>query len=197
LREELVEAAAQMIAATGDARELTLRGVARQIGIAAPSIYRHFPDIQHLKMAVVERAFREFAQERDQAEDDSDDPCDGLLSGCRAYCRFALSNPGVYRFMFGENAPGRTGRSSAGNAALVRLTDSIRRCQESGAARADDPDAAAMQVWATLHGLCSLHLNLPDFGWPAQLEEMATGAVTRLLDLQPQPKTSHPTEREG
>src|SRR5215831_10829801 len=65
LREDLVEAAAQMIAETGDAGQLTLRGVARRVGIAAPSIYRHFPDVDHLKMAVVDRAFGQFAAERD------------------------------------------------------------------------------------------------------------------------------------
>ena len=196
LREELIETAAEMISESGDANQLTLRGVARRVGVAAPSIYRHFPDLDDLKRAVVDRAFGQFAAERDRSREAVDDPPAALLAGCRAYCRFALGNPGVYRFMFGEHAPGREHRSGVGEAALAARAGSIRDCQQSGATRIDDAEAAATQVWATLHGLSLLHLNLPDFGWPAPLEEMATDAVTRLLGLETTSGAPRPTRRK-
>ena len=196
LREELIETAAEMISESGDANQLTLRGVARRVGVAAPSIYRHFPDLDDLKRAVVDRAFGQFAAERDRSREAVDDPPAALLAGCRAYCRFALGNPGVYRFMFGEHAPGREHRSGVGEAALAALAGSIRDCQQSGATQIDDAEAAATQVWATLHGLSLLHLNLPDFGWPAPLEEMATDAVTRLLGLETASGAPRPTRRK-
>ena len=56
LREEIITAASQMIGEAGDDSALTLRGVARRVGIAAPSIYRHFTDVDELKMAVVSEA---------------------------------------------------------------------------------------------------------------------------------------------
>ena len=43
LREEIVEAGIRLVDETGDSAALTLRGVARAAGIAAPSIYQHFP----------------------------------------------------------------------------------------------------------------------------------------------------------
>ena len=196
LREELIETAAEMISESGDANQLTLRGVARRVGVAAPSIYRHFPDLDDLKRAVVDRAFGQFAAERDRSREAVDDPPAALLAGCRAYCRFALGNPGVYRFMFGQHAPGREHRSGVGEAALAALAGSIRDCQQSGATQIDDAEAAATQVWATLHGLSLLHLNLPDFGWPAPLEEMATDAVTRLLGLETTSGAPRPTRRK-
>ncbi len=49
LREELITAASEMIADSGDVSQLTLRGVAKKIGIAAPSIYRHFPDAEPVR----------------------------------------------------------------------------------------------------------------------------------------------------
>ena len=70
LREEIITAASQMIGETGDDSTLTLRGVARRVGIAAPSIYRHFTDADQLKMAVVQRSFAEFASARDAATGD-------------------------------------------------------------------------------------------------------------------------------
>ena len=48
LRTEIVQAASIMLAASGDAGQITLRGVARQVGIAATSVYLHFPDVAHL-----------------------------------------------------------------------------------------------------------------------------------------------------
>jgi AcrR family transcriptional regulator len=74
LREEIITAASQIIGETGDDTALTLRGVARRLGIAAPSIYRHFTDVDELKMAVVRRSFAEFAQARDAATAADDDP---------------------------------------------------------------------------------------------------------------------------
>jgi AcrR family transcriptional regulator len=187
LRDEIIAAATEMLDETGDDSQLTLRGVAKRLGIAAPSIYRHFPDIQHLKLAVVERSFAEFARARDAATPQTTDPAQALLARCRAYCRFALANPGPYRFLFSHHAPtGDPGRPLVGMPAFDALAASIRRCQQAGLARAtDDPAWLAAQVWAALHGLVLLRLNAPGFPWPAPVEQLADQAVARLVDLDP------------
>jgi len=185
LREELITAASEIIAESGNASQLTLRGVAKRVGIAAPSIYRHFPDADHLKMAVVERSFATFAAARESTSRHLAGPAEALLAGCRAYCQFALDHPGPYRFMFSHEMPtaGRT-PGPAGLAAFQGLASSIRRCQDTGTAHApDDPEHLAAQVWAALHGMVMLRMNAPHFPWPAPLEEMADQAVTRLVVL--------------
>ena len=185
LREEIITAASQMISEAGDDGALTLRGVARRIGIAAPSIYRHFPDVDELKMAVVQRSFADFARARDAASSADDDPATALLARCRAYIRFALANPGPYRYLFSQHAPtGDPARPPVGLSVFQALAESIRRCQQAGLARAgDDPDWLAAQVWATLHGQVLLRLNAPGFPWPGPLEPMADQAVARLVGL--------------
>ena len=189
LRDDIISAATQLIAESGDDTELTLRGLAQEVGIAAPSIYRHFPDIEHLKMAVVDRSFAAFAQERDAASEAADSPAEALLARCRAYCRFALAHPGPYRFMFSHRAPAAgQAQSPAGMTAFAALAASIARCQQTGAAHAaDDPKNLAAQVWAALHGMVILRLNAPGFPWPAAIEEMADQAVGRLVLLDPAP----------
>jgi len=185
LREELITAASEMIAESGDAGQLTLRGVAKRVGIAAPSIYRHFPDAEHLKMAVVERSFATFGTARESASRHLTSPAETLLANCRAYCQFALDHPGPYRFMFSHEMPtaDRT-PGPAGLAAFQGLVSSIRRCQDTGTAHAlDDPVHLAAQVWAALHGMVLLRMNAPHFPWPAPLEQMADQAVTRLVVL--------------
>ena len=185
LREEIITAASQMIAETGDDAALTLRGVAKRIGIAAPSIYRHFTDAGELKMAVVQRAFADFAAARDAATPAGGDPAAALLARCRAYLHFALANPGPYRYLFSQHAPtGTPGRPPVDMPVFEALATSIRRCQQAGAARAtDDPHWLAAQVWATLHGQVLLRMNAPGFPWPGPLEEMADQAVARLIGL--------------
>jgi len=185
LREEIITAAGQMIGEAGDDSALTLRGVARRIGIAAPSIYRHFTDAGELKMAVVQRAFAEFARARDAATPAGDDPAAALLARCRAYLHFALANPGPYRYLFSQHAPtGDPARPPVDLPTFQALAESISRCQQVGLARArDDSHWLAAQVWAALHGLVLLRMNAPGFPWPGPLEEMADQAVARLIGL--------------
>jgi AcrR family transcriptional regulator len=179
-----VAAASELIAESGDASQLTLRGLARRVGIAAPSIYRRFPDVEHLKLAVVDLTFAEFAGPRDVASRRAAEPAEALLAGCRAYCRFALRHPGPYRFMLSHQAPAEGRQSPAGASAFQVLAAAIRRCQDAGVSRAgDQPALLAAQVWAALHGLVLLRMNLPDFPWPASLEDMADQAVSRLVVL--------------
>jgi len=193
LREEIVTTASQIIGEAGDDSALTLRGVARQLGIAAPSIYRHFPDVDEPKMAVVQRSFAEFAQARDAASGADDDPATALLARCRAYTRFALAHPGPYRYLFSQHAPtGDPARPPVSLPTFQALAESISRCQRAGLARADDdPQWLAAQVWAALHGLVLLRLNAPGFPWPGPLEQMADQAVARLIDLDT-PADRHP-----
>ena len=193
LREEIITAASQVIAETGDDTALTLRGVARRLGIAAPSIYRHFTDVDELKMAVVRRSFAEFALARDAATDEEDDPAARLLARCRAYIGFAQANPGPYRYLFSQHAPtGDPSRPPVGLPVFQALTESISRCQQAGLAGAsDDPHLLAAQVWAALHGLVLLRLNAPGFPWPGPLDQMADQAVVRLIGLGTPPDT-HP-----
>ena len=58
LRADLIAAADGILARTGDVEALSLRAVAREVGIATPSIYLHFPDKSALIHAVLERALR-------------------------------------------------------------------------------------------------------------------------------------------
>src|SRR5262249_28175430 len=159
LREEIITAASQMIGEAGDDTALTLRGVARRVGIAAPSIYRHFTDVDELKMAVVRRAFAEFARARDAASGDGDDPAARLLARCRAYIGFALANPGPYRYLFSQHAPtGDPERPPVDLPVFQALAESVSGCPPGSLARGGRPrqgagarDAGA-RAWSRARG---------------------------------------------
>ncbi|HEX9414397.1 MAG TPA: TetR/AcrR family transcriptional regulator [Ktedonobacterales bacterium] len=184
LREEILDAADALLAAGGDARTLSLRGVAKRVGIAATSVYLHFPEVDDLKVAVVERGFAELDAVRDAASRGISDPAEALLARFRAYARFALDHPGRYRLMFGPGLPPSLAfdaEQSPARKSFQILVRSIKQWQEATACNPDDdPVRVATMLWAAVHGFVLLRMDRPRFPWPP-LDEMVTETVRRLV----------------
>lgn len=180
LRHELIDAAGDLLAESGDMRQLTLRGVARRVGIAAPSVYLHFHDVEQLTLAVMARRFPELGAAIATARRDIADPLEALQAGCRAYCNFALEHPGHYRVMFDTQLV--TGiHSDAGRHVFEGLVQSIRPCLDAdGDGDRDDASRLAGLVWPALHGLVSLRINQPGFPWEP-LDKAVDEMVRRLV----------------
>ena len=102
LRAELIDAADRILARTGDLAELSLRAVAREVGIATPSIYLHFSDKPALVRAVLDARFSELGAVVCAAVVAAEGPAEKLRAGCLAYCRFAAEHPSAYRVLFGR-----------------------------------------------------------------------------------------------
>jgi AcrR family transcriptional regulator len=188
LREEIIEAARDILAETGSLDALTLRGVARRVGIAATSIYLHFPDTEHLAVAATSKTFAELTAAAAAAAAGISDPGQELLARCRAYCHFALEHPVHYKVMFGlDLAPSLAASpdGTPGRRAFQVLVRAVQACQDAGAATATgDPFRLASLVWAAEHGLVSLRLARPQFPW-SDLDGLVDEAVTKIMGLQP------------
>jgi AcrR family transcriptional regulator len=181
LRDDIIEAASALMADPA-APPLTLRGVARAAGVAATSVYLHFPDIESLTLAVAERRFGELGRLTDEAQESSGDPCQRVRAGCLAYCEFGLEHPGQYLVMFTNPLPmpdHMTPEEFPGRKTFQRLIDAVAGCigKEPG-----DPEAfgTAQLIWQQVHGIVSLRISRPGFPWPP-LAETVTEAVDRLL----------------
>lgn len=184
LRGELLDAAASMVAAEGNARGLSLSSVARAVGIAATSVYLHFPDIEQLKHALVDRGYAEMNARRIEATAGITDPGDIVLARWRSYARFAIDNPGVYRLMFGSELPPAKAFAmpdSPGRQAFMDSVQAIALAQRAGRATAtDEPFRLASLVWGAVHGLVALRMDRPNFPW-TDLGAMIDETVRRLL----------------
>jgi AcrR family transcriptional regulator len=186
LRADIIAAARQILAETGGREELTLRGVARRVGIAATSIYLHFPDTEHLAVAATEQTFADLTTAAAAAAAGISDPGQALLARCRAYCHFGLEHPGHYRVMFHQaQAPSlaATPDDTPGRRAFLVLVRAVEACQTAGAATATgDPFRLASLVWAAEHGLVSLRLSRPQFPW-ADIDGLVDQAVIAIMGL--------------
>jgi len=188
LREEILAAADVMLTDAGDAGQLSLRGVARRAGIAATSVYLHFPDVDHLKVALVERGFADLDAARDAASAGAGlaDPAAALLARVRAFARWAVDHPARYRLMFGPDLPAALAYGAARSptqGALLSLARSIERCQQARLSpQGDDPLQIATLTFAAVHGLVMLRMDRPHFPWPP-LDALVDETVRRLVGL--------------
>src|SRR5215468_4111726 len=186
LRADIIEAARQILAETGGFEGLTLRGVARRVGIAATSIYLHFPDTEHLAEAATEQTFADLTAAAAAAAAGISDPGEELLTRCRAYCHFGLDHPGHYRVMFHQAllpSLAATPDDTPGRRAFQVLVRAVEACQTAGVATATGvPFRLASLVWAAEHGLVSLRLSRPRFPW-ADIDGLVDQAVTAIVGL--------------
>jgi AcrR family transcriptional regulator len=185
LRADLIAAASEALAETDGGDGLSLRAVARRVGIAAPSVYLHFASKDALMQAVLDEHFTALRESIEAALARETDPAARLLAGCLAYCQFAVERPGPYRILFGtarQPPGGPTPNETTGEAAFATLVDSLAACMDAGAAPPRDPFRLASDVWAALHGLVSLRRALPDFPWPP-LPEQLRSMLERLVGV--------------
>jgi AcrR family transcriptional regulator len=148
-----------MLGELGSEEALTLRAVAREVGIAAPSIYRHFSDKNELVRAVLAREYEELARRMGEAEAaiDPPEPMAGLRAQLHAYCRFAMENPGHYRLMFGiRQSPAASSPRHPVWVVLDSLEAALRRCQEAGHRLRLALDKSVTTLFVGVHGRVAL-----------------------------------------
>lgn len=180
LRADIVAAARTLLDEAGGADAITLRAVAREAGITAPSIYAHFADRDAVVEAVIEESFGQLAKVLAAALADVTDPVERLHAGCKGYLRFAAEHPQRYRVLFGDSrAP--TPMTMDDGVVLDRaeflalpgadtfavMVDCIAACVAAGRSTSTDPFADAAALWSGMHGYSTLHNGMPHFPWPA------------------------------
>ncbi len=188
LREACIEEAHAIIEAEGVER-LSLREVARRLGVSHQAPYKHFPSRDHILAEIVARAFADFAAFMD-ARPDTSDAGEDLLVMSRAYLDYAKAHPLQYRLMFGTPLPDPQDHPqmmeqarhafSLLTGALERLAGSAKPKPAEGGVLLD-----ALFVWSALHGLSGIasggamkELHIP----PAIAEQAAGHLVQRLGD---------------
>lgn len=168
LREEILQATTRLIDGAG-AETVTLRAVAREAGISAPSIYDHFADRDQILAAALQRFAAELTAEITAARDRYEDPVDRLEAGAEAYLRFAERRPQRYALLFRHARPAGAGfgePDDQSTAAFRTLMDGIAHCVAAGRSHSTDTFGDAAALWAALHGYASLHPIKSNFPWP-------------------------------
>lgn len=171
LRDEILEAADQLLLETACEDAVSIRAVADATGVTAPSIYRHFADKTHLLFEVCARHFALLDDVIEAACAGIDDPVVAMQARGRTYVRFGIDHPEHYRIMFMGPAYATPDQWNdlLDTGAFAHLVDGLRAGVDAGllaCGPSGDLRAMAMHVWANIHGLTSLLVARPTMPWP-------------------------------
>ena len=159
LRAALIAAGLEMLK-DRSADALSLREIARQVGVSATAVYRHFPDKQALLYALCEDGADQLRRCQQAAMDAAGGGKAGFDATGRAYVRFALDHPALFRLMSTIKRPGEADAvgASAVNGAMQLLRQNVASLLP---AEASDMDKrlATIKAWAKVHGLAMLMLD--------------------------------------
>lgn len=161
LREDCVAEALSIIAHDG-VDKLSLREVARRLGVSHQAPYKHYPSRDHLLAEVVKRAYEQFAEYLEKRVNVTDARTHLRTMG-KAYIRYAFANPLEYRLMFNTALPDpkqHPDMIKSAHRAFDMLREALKRRSANSADARDRQartiDHEALFIWSTLHGLVSI-----------------------------------------
>jgi AcrR family transcriptional regulator len=166
LRGEILAAARDLLAETGNQDAVSVRAVAERVGVTTPSIYLHFKDKDDLLDAVCAEVFEALAVALAEAAAQGGTPLERLMAQGRAYVRFALDKPEHYRLAFMISGEPRNVDDVLSDNCFVQLLETVQECIDAGIFPTE-PGALrlGLDLWSSAHGLASLLIYKPWFPW--------------------------------
>ncbi|QSP93311.1 TetR/AcrR family transcriptional regulator [Marinobacter salinisoli] len=181
LPEQALQLGLETVREQGDTA-IALRALAKQLGVSAPALYRHFSDRDSLLAELAIFGFK--ALRRRLQTVDQTDPEQALVNIGLVYVAFAQDEPNLYRLMFGGRVlpkGAHPGLDQAGRDAFQVLEDTIAGAQSLGLLKPLPLSLMTAAAWSLVHGLSQLtidgHLPLADAE-----PQLAEGVLGLLLD---------------
>ena len=155
LRRALVDEGLRLIA-EGSTEALSLRELARRVGVSATAVYRHFPDKGALMAALAAEGLARLAAVQRSAFNAAGGGVAGFAATGAAYVRFALANPALFRLIFQHPAPPDLMSTAEGSGDAMAFLLANARAYAPGHM---DAQLFALQAWSVAHGLAMLMLD--------------------------------------
>jgi AcrR family transcriptional regulator len=152
LRNSLIEAGVETVSAR---EEISLRALAKQVGVSPAAVYRHFDNKESLLLAIAEQGFGLLEQAFDEVT--QAEPLPRLIALGEAYVRFALAHPGHYRVMFDRQPMAEDPQDPLANTCWSTFRALTDTCAQLSA----NPDQAkqlAIAAWSLVHGYALLSI---------------------------------------
>lgn len=206
LTREIKEEARRQLAAEGP-QKLSLRAVARALGVASSALYRYFPSRDELLTALIIDAYNAVGEEAEAAAAGERGPRERWRAICAAVRSWALAHPHEYALVYGSPVPGYQAPSATiGPASRVPLA-LIKVVRDAAPAPGEDtlpPDLAeqaerviaevnagmpapvmtrVLVAWTQLYGMVSFELFGHLVGSADPADAFHEYAVERMADF--------------
>ena len=162
LRERILETSRKFLFSDGYS-SLSMRKIAKEIGVSATSIYLYFENKDHLIHTLIEESVEELSTSIEQSVEGVEDTIKRFEAIIWSYIRFAQHNPEKYQIIYIVHSdrmaryPKEKFRKARRGYALLEsvIMDGIKE----GLMELDKPMIAAYTIWAQLHGVVSVVFN--------------------------------------
>jgi AcrR family transcriptional regulator len=163
LREAIIQTSLELGSQLGE-EGLTMRGIASRLGVSATALYQHFESKASILREIRVYGIDLLYDALNPALEQNADPVEALRDVARRYIVFARENKWLYQVLmehdqleWSELAPDEIARTLR---PLRAVREAMAAGKEAGVWRDPlDVELAAFQLWASVHGLCSLLNN--------------------------------------
>jgi AcrR family transcriptional regulator len=156
-----IRATARRQLADGGPAGISMRAIARDLGMTASAVHYYFPSRQALLDALAADGFRDLARSMAEAAEAAEPgSLDRLTAAGRGYVGFALANRGVFQLMFRRDLldPADPALIETSLGAFEDLVDLVRACQADGWQAEADIRLLAGSLWTAVQGIAELWL---------------------------------------
>jgi AcrR family transcriptional regulator len=180
LRAALLDAAGRCLRERG-AAQLSLRDLAREVGVSHAAPRRHFADRQELLDALAVAGFERLGGVLHEALGEAGTEFPARVHGAvSALARFATEDAALFELMHtNKHRPGATRVAAAAAAAFAPVVELVEEGQARGELRAGDPQRIGVVVFATVLGITTM-INGGTLG-AELLDPLVDAAVDQFL----------------
>lgn len=182
-QDDIVTQALAMVEGSGH-DDLSLRALAKHLGVSAPALYEYVDSKEHLFRLLAQLGYDELGK---RWTDIDGPPIEWLLATGRAYVAFAVERPALFGLMHRFSPAAIIGDPGIQHPAATGLFEEgiahIDVAMTSGDLRADDPLEIAVALWAAAHGVATVAIMNPELDDPLALAERVIGGL--LTGLRP------------
>ncbi len=139
-------------------RSVSLRGIAKEMGLSAPALYRYYDSKEALLGALRADGFQELKEMLIEVRRTASSPIEAVAEGMKAYLDFAIVQPDLYSLMYeldqgdiAESPNVFANRKGAFSEAEGMAKDILKATQRTG-----DANQMAHLFWISAHGLAAL-----------------------------------------
>jgi AcrR family transcriptional regulator len=160
---------------------LSLRELAREVGVSHGAPRRHFPDRQALLDALAHEGFARLGAELRAAVDGAGEDFQARLQAtAAAYVRFATRDAALLELMFaGKHGEQSGALNEAAERAFAVMLELIEQGQAEGALERGEPERVGLVLFATIQGIAALVTGgMVD---AERLDELVADAIAHFL----------------
>jgi AcrR family transcriptional regulator len=182
LTREIKEEARRQLAQVG-AAALSLRSVARELGMVSSALYRYYPSKDDLLTALIIDAYNAVGEVTEAATAAGGSARERWTGACRAIRGWARSHPHEYALIYGSPVPGyRAPEATIGPASRVPLA-LLGLLRDAGPRQAGGPGADGPDVSGALSGQAARVVALTGGTMPPEVLVRGALAWTQVFGL--------------